>query len=87
MDISTAHCAPCAQSYFFVTPWTVPHQAPLSMEFPKNTGVGYHFLLQGIFLTWGSNPGLLCLLHWQADFFTSSARQSWLAQGIVLNTL
>ena len=25
----------------------------------KNTGVGCHFLLQGIFLTWGSNPGLL----------------------------
>src|SRR5574340_1213669 len=25
----------------------------------KNTGVGYHFLLQGIFPTQGSNPGLL----------------------------
>ena len=25
----------------------------------KNTGVGYHFLIQGIFLTLGSNPGLL----------------------------
>ena len=25
----------------------------------KNTGVGYHSLLQGIFLTQGSNPGLL----------------------------
>ena len=24
----------------------------------KNTGVGWHFLLQGIFLTQGSNPGL-----------------------------
>ena len=24
----------------------------------KNTGVGYHFLLQGIFSTQGSNPGL-----------------------------
>ena len=31
-----------------------------------NTGVGYHALLQGIFLTQGSNPWLLCLLHWQA---------------------
>ena len=30
----------------------------------KNTGVGCHFLLQGIFLTQGSN---LCLLHWQED--------------------
>ena len=32
----------------------------------KNTGVGCHFLLQGIFLTQGLNPHLLCLLHWQA---------------------
>ena len=30
----------------------------------KNTGVGCHFLLQGIFLTQGSN---LNLLHWQLD--------------------
>ena len=35
------------------------------ISFPgKNTGVGFHFLLQGIFLTQGSNPHLL---HWQAD--------------------
>ena len=35
-------------------------------NFPgKNTGMGYHFLLQGI-LTQGSN---LCLLNWQGDFF------------------
>ena len=31
----------------------------------KNTGVGCHFLLQGIFPNQGSNPCLLCLLHWQ----------------------
>ena len=31
----------------------------------KSTGVGCHPLLQGIFLTQGSNPGLLCLLHRQ----------------------
>ena len=31
-------------------------------DFPgKNTGMGCHFLLQG------SNPSLLCLLHWRAD--------------------
>ena len=35
-----------------VTPWTVAHQYPLSMGFSsKNTGVGCHFLLWGIFLT------------------------------------
>ena len=34
--------------------------APLSTEFSsKNTGMGSHSLLQGIFLTQGSNPGLL----------------------------
>ena len=33
----------------------------------KNTGVGCHFLLQGIFLTQGSNSRVLRLLHWQAD--------------------
>ena len=44
---------------FFVTLWTVAFQVPLSMGFSgKNTGVGCHFLLQGIFLTQGSNPGL-----------------------------
>ena len=36
-----------------------------STSFPgKNTGVGFHFLLQGNFLVQGSNPHLL---HWQAD--------------------
>ena len=35
----------------------------------KNTGVGCHFLLQGIFLTQGSN---LCLLHRQVDFIPLS---------------
>ena len=49
----------------FVSLWTIVCQASLSVGFPrKNTGVGYHFLLQGIFLTQGSNPRLL---HWQAD--------------------
>ena len=31
----------------------------------KHTGVGCHFLLQGIFPTQGLNPSLLRLLHWQ----------------------
>ena len=47
----------------FATPWTVAHQTPPSMGFSrqkycKSTGVGCHFLLQGIFPTQGSNPGL-----------------------------
>ena len=49
----------------FATLWTVALQAPLFSGFwGKNTGVGCHFLLQGLFLTQGSNPRLL---HWQAD--------------------
>ena len=40
-----------------VTPWTVAHQAPLSMGFSKQ--VGSRSLLQGIFLTQESNPDLL----------------------------
>ena len=39
-------------------PWNAPG---------KNTGVGYHFLSQGIFLTQGLNLHLFHLLHWQVD--------------------
>ena len=45
----------------------IVHQAPLSVGPSKNTGVGCHFLLQGIFPTQGSNLCLLCLLNWQVD--------------------
>ena len=31
----------------------------------KDNGLCCHFLLQGIFQTWGSNPCLICLLHWK----------------------
>ena len=31
----------------FATPWTVAYQAPPSLGFSKNTGVGCHFLLRG----------------------------------------
>ena len=40
-------------------PWNFPG---------KNTGVGCHFLLQGVFPTQGSSPHLLSLLHWWEDF-------------------
>ena len=50
-----------------MTQWTIAQHAPLSMDSPgKNTGVGCHALLQGIFLTQGSNLCLLYLPHWQA---------------------
>ena len=33
----------------------------------KNTGVGCHALIQGIFLTQGFSSHYLCFVHWQAD--------------------
>ena len=48
----------------FATPWNIACQAPCPRNSPdKNTVVGCHFLLQGIYLTQGSNPGLLILYH------------------------
>ena len=54
-----------------MTFWTVAHQDPLSMEFSRQEyWSGLPFLLQGIFLTQRSNPGLphfrqilYCLSH------------------------
>ena len=44
----------------FATSWTVARQLPLVHgDSPgQNTGVGFYALLQGIFSTQGSNPGL-----------------------------
>ena len=55
----------------FVTPWTTVYQVLPSLDSPgKNTGVGFHFLLQEIFPTQGLNPNLphcsqmlYCLSH------------------------
>ena len=45
-------------------PWTVAARFLCPWDFPgKNTGVGCHFLLQGIFLTQGFNLGLLHCRH------------------------
>ena len=46
------------QPAMLLCPWDSPG---------KNTGAGCHALLQGIFLTQGSNPLRLSLLHWQAN--------------------
>ena len=44
----------------FATPWTVAHQAPLSMEFSRQEcGAGCCTLLQEIFLPQGLNLNLL----------------------------
>ena len=57
----------CAQSLSRVhsaTPGLWPTRLLCPWYFSgKNTGVGCHFLFQGIFLTQGSNQCLLSLLH------------------------
>ena len=62
-----------------MTLWTVACQAPLSWDSPgKNPEVGCRALLQGVFLTQGSNSVLLYVLHWQVYYFTTNA--TWEAQ-------
>ena len=61
----------CTRSVMSDSLWPYGPQ-PARLLFPwdspgKKTGVGCHFLLQGIFPTQGLNPCLLYLLHWQED--------------------
>ena len=70
----------CARSpdrvRLYATPWTIAHQAPLSMTFSRQKyWSGCHALFQEIFLTQGSSPGLICLLHWQV-FYVSYIESS-----------
>ena len=55
------------QSTRLLCPWNFPG---------KNTGVGCHFLLQGIFSTQVSNPHLLCLLHCRQTLYLLSLREN-----------
>ena len=74
MQIKTTEISPhaCVTNRFscvwlFETLWTVTHQAPLSMGFSRQEHwSGLPFPPPGRLLTLGSNPCLLCLLHWQA---------------------
>ena len=60
-------CSVIGSCLTLVTSCTVAGHPPMSIG--KNTGVGCHFLLQGIFLTQGLNP---LLLHWQVDSLSLS---------------
>ena len=55
-----------SRAWLFATPWTVALQAPLSMGILQERLMERVVVtpIQGIFLTPGSNPNLLCLLHW-----------------------
>ena len=62
-------------------PTDEPSRLLCAWDSPGNdTETGCYYLLQGIFLTEGSNLHLLCFLHWQAGFFTTSA--TWEAPGL-----
>ena len=52
----------------FVTLWNVAHYDPLSMGILQAIILAWIAMpsFQGLFLTQGLNPCLLCLLHWQA---------------------
>ena len=64
IHVHTDHFS-CVQ--LFAILWTEACQAPLSMGFSRQEyWSGLPCLLQGVFLTQGSNLCLLCLLHWQA---------------------
>ena len=53
-------CVPLSCVQLFATPWTVATRLLCPWDSPgKNTGVGCHVLLQGIFWTQGLNPDLL----------------------------
>ena len=67
-EVLCVHALSLSHVQVFMIPWIVAHQTLCPWNFPgKNTGVGYHFLLQGIFSTQGLNLRLLCFLHWQVD--------------------
>ena len=51
-------CDPMEVVHSLLWPWNFPG---------KNSGIGCHFLLQGIFLSQESKLCLLHPLHWQAD--------------------
>ena len=71
---SVIHMCACMLSCFSLvrlcaTLWTITHQGPLFIGFSRQDcvlpGVCCHTLLQGIFLTWGSNSHLFSLMQWQ----------------------
>ena len=67
----------CVLSHFscvqlFVILWIIVHQAHSRDSPGKNTGMGCHALLQGIFSTQGSNPHFLRLLHCRQILHTMS---------------
>ena len=58
-----------SRAQFFATPWSIAHQASLSVEFSRQEYCsGLPFPSPGMFPPQRLNPLLLDLLHWQADY-------------------
>ena len=64
-------CCVCSvKSPLFGTTWTVAHEAPLSMGFSRQEyWNGLPFPPPEYLPDPGIEPGLQCLLHWQADSY------------------
>ena len=95
--LALLHLFPRLQSLshvqLFATPWTIALRCLCLWNFlGKNSGLGYHSLLQGISLAQGQNPGLLhcrqilyCLSH-KGSLFHDSDLPIFLLQ-ILITTL
>ena len=67
-------CAKLLQSYMTVTPWTVAHQAPLSMEFSRQEILEWVACLSpGDLPDQGIEPTSRMPPVWAGRFFTTSA--------------
>ena len=69
-QIGILDCVVCVCSQFWLSLYDPMDCSPPGYSVHgiiQTTGVGCHFLLQGIFPTQGSNLSLLHLLHWQVD--------------------
>ena len=78
LSLKNTQCAYVLRGFgrvqLFATPWTIAPRLLCPWDSPcKNTGVGCHALLQGIFLTQGSNLHLLTSPALAGRFFTTSA--------------
>ena len=75
-------CCACVPGYFSVSDSLGPHGLwPARLLCPwdipgKNTGVGCHSLLQGIFPTHGSNSSLLSLLYCKRILYPWATREA-----------
>ena len=70
-------CVKSLHIWLFVSPGSVAHQVPLSMEFSRQQSwSGLPFPFPGVFLTQELNPRLLCLLHCRQTLYPLSHQEN-----------